>query len=112
MDTSPSPVPARATVGSNYVIGLTQFVFFSLGLMVLVILVKVRPGGEEVQPLAEFLVAHGLWFALVPLLWMLLAEGAVRYAGPSARPFVTATGIVLAAAIGGIFATAILWPTS
>lgn len=91
------------------VIGLTQFVFMALGLMVLTILVKVNTVTHQVTPLADFLTTHRLWLIIVPLLWGLLAVGFTRL-GPVASRIANATGVLLAIAIGIIFTAAILQP--
>lgn len=109
MKTSVPPAPDQEGFGLACVIGLTQFVFMALGLMVLTILVKVTTVSHQVTPLADFLTTHRLWLVIVPLIWALIAVGFARL-GPTASRIANATGILLAIAIGIIFTAAILQP--
>lgn len=98
------------TFSRTCVIGITQFVFLALGLMVLTILVKVSTIAREATPLAQFLTSHGLWLAVIPLGWTFFA-GALANRTPLAAKIANATGIGLAVLIGVVFAVAILRPT-
>lgn len=109
MKTSVSPTPDEEGSGLACVIGLTQFVFMALGLMILTILVKVSTVTHQVTPLADFLTTHRLWLVIVPLLWGLLAVAFTRL-GPVASRIVNTLGVLLAIAIGIIFTAAILQP--
>lgn len=110
MNTQVSPISGEGeTLGLTYVIGITQFVFLALGLMVLTILVKVSPVAAQVTPLAQFLTTHGLWLVLVPLFWMFLASLLARL-GPAGLRFAVALGFGIAALIGVVFTIAILHP--
>ncbi len=110
MKTLVSPTAGEEeTLGLTYVIGITQFVFLALGLMVLTILVKVSPVTAQVTPLAQFLTSHGLWLVLVPLTWMFLASLLARLGAVGMRVAV-ALGFGLAALIGVVFTVAIMHP--
>lgn len=107
-----APVPpalAQEDIGLTCVIGLTQFVFMALGIMVLTILVKVSTVSQEVTPLAGFLTTHHLWLVIIPLFWALLAAGLTQF-GPIASRIANITGILLAILIGILFSVAILKP--
>lgn len=110
MKTQVSPIPSgEETLGLTYVIGITQFVFLALGLMVLTILVKVSPVVAQVTPLAQFLTTQGLWLVLIPLFWMFLASLLARL-GPAGMRVAVAMGFGIAVLIGVVFTIAILHP--
>jgi hypothetical protein len=99
------------TFSLTCVIGITQFVFFSLGLMLLTIQVKVGTVHFQPTSLSRFLTAHGLWLAGIPLVWTILAA-AFGSRSKVARTMTVTSGIVLAILIGAAFAAAILNPTN
>lgn len=110
MNTSVSPTAGEEdALGLTYVIGITQFVFLALGLMVLTILVKVSTIAAEVTPLAQFLTTHGLWLVLLPLAWMFLATLLARW-GQAGRRVAVALGFGIAVLIGVVFTIAIMHP--
>src|SRR5882757_2178144 len=82
------------------VIGITQFVFLSLGVMALNILIKVGTAKpSEHPPLALFLAHNGLWLFLVPLAWVILAALFTQTNKPALVAICRVSGILLAAAI-------------
>ncbi len=92
------------------VIGITQFVFLSLGLMAMNILVKVGTSKpEDHPPLSLFLYKHGLWLYLIPVIWVMLAGLFVRPNNRVSFNFFGGLGILLAAAILSVFGYAILF---
>ena len=109
--TAPPAARDQDSSGLAFVIGLTQFVFLALGLMVLTILVKVSTISREVTPLANFLTSHGLGLAMIPLAWALLAA-AFGQRGRLAGQCATVSGILLAVAIAVVFTIAILRPAT
>lgn len=112
MNAPPSPAQSsQDTVGVTCVIGITQFVFLSIGLMVLTILVKVSTVHLQPTALAQFLTANGLWLAALPLLWSLLAA-VIGSRGATQRMIMVISGVVLAAAIAVAFTIAILRPAA
>ncbi|CAN5735184.1 hypothetical protein BH09VER1_BH09VER1_39770 [soil metagenome] len=92
------------------VIGITQFVFLSLGIMAMNILVKVgNSKPQDHPPLSLFLYQYGLWLFLIPVAWILLAGLFVRPKSRLSYNLLGGLGIALAAAILGVFGYAILF---
>ncbi len=89
------------------VIGLTQFVFLSLGIMAVKIITKAS--GGQTTPLAEFLAQHGLWLFLVPVIWLVTANVVTlqRKTAGLQQAF-QILGILLTMAIFAVFGMAIL----
>ncbi len=112
-DSLPPPASSASDRTSSLsVIGLTQFVFLALGMMVVNIIVKVSGGAHEIAPLAALLVNSGLWLVLIPIVWMLLARLLVWLSPAPAAQFVAAaSGVLVAAGILVVFALAIIFPT-
>lgn len=108
---APPAAPDQDPFGLAFVIGLTQFVFLALGLMILTILVKVSTISREITPLAGFLTSHGLGLAMIPLVWALFAA-VFTQRGPVAGKCATVSGIILAVAIAVVFTIAILRPAT
>lgn len=107
--TSPHGEGGEEMLSVTYVIGITQFVFLTLGLMVLTILVKVSPVAAQITPLAQFLTSYGLCLVLVPLFWMFLASLLSRL-GPAGNRIASVTGFGIAVLIGVVFTIAIMRP--
>ncbi len=91
------------------VIGITQFVFLSLGIMAVNILIKVgtlKP--SEHPPLSQFLYQYGPWLFLIPVAWVLLAGLLVQSKSKPGVAFIQVLGILIAAAILAVFGYDIL----
>ncbi len=85
-------------------IGLTQFVFVSLGLLTVNVLLKAGGFAENVAatfpPFSVWMARDGAWLFVLPMLWValaLLCEHTIR--GNIAEKIARATGVVVAAAI-------------
>jgi hypothetical protein len=85
-------------------IGLTQFVFVSLGLLTVNVLLKAGGFAQNVEasfpPFSVWMARDGAWLFVLPMLWVavaLLCEHAIR--GTIAEKIARATGVVVAAAI-------------
>ncbi|GEM_PF-1728293 len=96
-------------MGRISVIAITQFVFLSLGLMALTVLVNAGAvGSSPGSSMALFLKQNGLWLLLVPLGWALYANLAARInKGLLLVSVAVAIGCVLAGGIFLVFALAI-----
>lgn len=93
----------------NNTIALTQFVFLSLGIMALNIIVKIT---HQPSPFARFLAGQGWWLVLLPLGWVVYDRVCrIFNKGIFQVRFATASGILLAAAILACYAFAIFFPT-
>ncbi len=89
------------------VIGITQFVFLTIGILLLGVALKVS-NPADITPMAAFLVHHGVWLLMIPLVWTALSEHAYRIAPKGWRYAIRGSGIVLAALIGLLFGISIL----
>jgi len=85
-------------------IGLTQFVFVSLGLLTVNVLLKAGGFAQNVEAafpaFSVWMARDGAWLFVLPMLWVavaLLCEQAIR--GTIAEKFARATGVMVAAAI-------------
>lgn len=85
----------------------TQFVFVSLGILAVKVLLKAGGFQPDVAhmfpPLAVWLSAHALWLFVVPLGWTAVAMFCDRIGSKAATGFVRASGITVCAAIPGLF---------
>jgi len=78
------------------VIALTQFVFISLGIMALKIMVMASTNDATIPPHVAQLNAYGIWLFCIPFAWMLLAQCAVIFSkGPIAVNIARVTGVIL-----------------
>jgi len=92
-------------MGRISIIAITQFVFLSLGLMALTVLVNAGAGNS----LTLFLKQNGLWLLLVPMVWALYANIAARVnKGLLLLSLAVGAGCILSVAIFLVFAIAIL----
>lgn len=91
-----------------YVLGFTQFVLLSLGILALNILSKVSDPSNALTPLATALVRSGLWLFVIPFLWLVFAN-CVSYflADRAANMMIKTSGGLVIAAIVLCFGTAI-----
>lgn len=85
-------------------IGLTQFVFVSLGLLTVNVLLKAGGFAANVESafpaFSVWMARDGAWLFVLPMLWVavaLLCEQAIR--GTMADKVARVTGVVVAAAI-------------
>lgn len=85
-------------------IGLTQFVFVSLGLLTVNVLLKAGGFADNVATtfpaFSVWMARDGAWLFALPMLWValaLLCEQAIR--GTLAEKIARATGVVVALAI-------------
>lgn len=92
-------------------IAFTQFVFISLGILALNVLLKSGGFAANVEAsfpwLAVALGRHGLWMFLVPLVWTAFAalcEHVNR--GPFTPAVARATGVLLTVALFAVYAYA------
>lgn len=93
------------------VIGLTQFVFVSLGIMAVKILVNAGSSSGEPTVWLATLDHYGLWLFLIPLVWMFCARAASFLTnGNFITKVIQATGVILSALLFIVFAWAILFP--
>ncbi len=91
----------------NNTIALTQFVFLSLCLMALNIVVKTT---HEPTPLAQFLARDGWWLFVIPVAWIALDAMAGAVGGEAFRKVSRGLGVLLAAAILCVYGYAIFFP--
>lgn len=81
-------------------IAATQFVFLSLGILALNVLLKAGGYAPNVASkfpaLAVQLGRHGVWMFVVPLAWVALASLCERYGKPAAA---RVTGVLIAAGL-------------
>ncbi len=96
-----------------YMIGLTQFIFATLGLMGLTIIVNSLGGGQEASPFAAFLVRYGLIIILLPVVWVAYATVCeqVNKLILSSK-LAQVIGVTLAAVIFFSYGFAILYPSN
>jgi len=89
-------------------IGATQFVFLSLGILALNVLLKAGGFAPNVSgnfpPLAVELARHGVWMYVLPFIWVAFAALCER----SAKGFLCdstarVTGVLVAAGIFGLY---------
>ena len=85
-------------------IGLTQFVFVSLGLLTVNVLLKAGGFAQNVEAtfpaFSVWMARDGAWIFALPMLWVamaLLCEQAIR--GTLAEKLARATGVIVSAAI-------------
>jgi hypothetical protein len=85
-------------------IGLTQFVFVSLGLLSVNVLLKAGGFAQNVEAtfpaFSVWMARDGAWIFVLPMLWValaLLCEQAIR--GTLAEKFARATGVIVSVAI-------------
>lgn len=85
-------------------IGLTQFVFVSLGLLTVNVLLKAGGFADNVESsfpaFSVWMARDGAWLFALPMLWVALAlfcEQAIR--GTMAEKVARASGVVMAVAI-------------
>lgn len=85
-------------------IGLTQFVFVSLGLLTVNVLLKAGGFAQNVEAtfpaFSVWMGRDGAWLFVLPMLWVavaLLCEQAIR--GTLAEKIARATGVIVAVAI-------------
>jgi len=85
-------------------IGLTQFVFVSLGLLTVNVLLKAGGFAENVEAsfpaFSVWMARDGAWLFALPMIWVavaLLCEHAIR--GGLAEKMARATGVAVAVAI-------------
>lgn len=89
-------------------IALTQFVFVSLGILALHVLLKSAGFAANVADsfpvFPVWLAEHSFWFFVIPLVWMASA-GLLLHAGPGGvrESFVKWTGGLVAAAVALVF---------
>ena len=88
-------------------IGCTQFVFLSLGILALNVLLKASGYAanvaESFPSLTVYLAQHGLWIFCVPLAWVAVAALCARINTSLANSIARVSGIVVAIAILGIY---------
>jgi hypothetical protein len=89
-------------------LAFTQFVFISLGILALNVLLKAGGYAENVAdsfpPIAVALGRHGLWMFCIPLIWVAFAALCDRVAkGPWTDATARISGTAIAAAIFVIF---------
>jgi hypothetical protein len=85
-------------------IGLTQFVFVSLGLLTVNVLLKAGGFAQNVEDtfpgFSVWMARDGAWLFILPLLWVAVAlfcEQAIR--GTAAEKFARASSVMVAIAI-------------
>ena len=85
-------------------IGLTQFVFVSLGLLTVNVLLKAGGFAQNVEStfpaFSVWMARDGAWLFILPMLWVaaaLFCEQAIR--GTLAEKLARATGVIVSAAI-------------
>jgi hypothetical protein len=85
-------------------IGLTQFVFVSLGLLTVNVLLKAGGFAQNVEAtfpaFSVWMARDGAWLFVLPMLWVavaLLCEQTIR--GTFAEKIARATGVIVAIAI-------------
>ena len=85
-------------------IGLTQFVFVSLGLLTVNVLLKAGGFAQNVEDtfpgFSVWMARDGAWLFILPMLWVAVAlfcEQAIR--GTVAEKFARASGVLVAIAI-------------
>ena len=85
-------------------IGLTQFVFVSLGLLTVNVLLKAGGFAQNVEAtfpaFSVWMARDGAWLLVLPMLWVavaLLCEHAIR--GTIAEKLARATGVIVSVAI-------------
>jgi hypothetical protein len=85
-------------------IAATQFVFLSLGILALNVLLAAGGYAPNVASkfpdLAVQLGRHGLWMFAIPIAWVALASLCERYGLPAVA---RVTGVLIAAGIFGVF---------
>lgn len=92
----------------NNTIALTQFVFLSLGVMALNVIVKIT---HHPSPFAQFLAGQGWWLIILPVCWIAFEKVCQVLNKGFFRPGTARiSGILLAAAIFGCYAFAIFFP--
>ncbi|MFM8830065.1 MAG: hypothetical protein ACKOHM_03520 [Spartobacteria bacterium] len=92
-------------------IALTQFVFISLGILSVNVLLKA--GGyaanvaERFPAFPVWMATHGLWLFALPLAWVAFAGFCLHFGrGPLPQILARTTGVVLAMAIFAAYFTA------
>ena len=92
----------------NNTIGLTQFVFLSLCMMALNIIVKVTHAPSD---FASFLAYRGWWLFIIPVIWLIFdALSAVWGRGIFRKDVSRVIGVLLAASILVVYGYAIFNP--
>lgn len=87
-----------------YSIASLQFVFLSLGLLMVHLSVKVASSPGAVTPLVRLVVAHGVFLFLIPVLWILFANYVTQKKTPKiSEGFIRGSGIIIIIAIGLLF---------
>lgn len=90
------------------IIALSQFVYLSLGIMAVNIIVK-SGSLEQISPLAVLLAGYGVWLLIIPLVWMIYNSACEKIdKGLFSAKLGRAVGILINALIVIVFAIAIL----
>lgn len=90
------------------IIALTQFVFLSLGIMAVNIIVKSGSSNRHSE-LAIILAGYGVWLLIIPLTWLIYNSACEKIdKGLFTVKLGRATGILLSAIILIVFAVAII----
>lgn len=88
-------------------IGCTQFVFLSLGILAVNVLLKAGGYAPNVAanfpPFAVQLAQHALWMFCIPLAWVVFATFCAHVGNSLSNSIARVSGMAVAAAIFGIY---------